>query len=108
MLPPVCIIEPVLHVDDGQRAHDFHETAIGLEHALKSETLQAYDAGGWNVRLRFGRGASVSPQRLYGGSSPPHDGTGLLHLCVGTTENDPPAWEPKRTSRGIPVDGCVA
>jgi len=108
MLRPDCIIEPVLHVDDGQRAHEFYETAIGLEHALKFETLQTYDSGGWNVRLQFGRGASVSPQRLYGGSSPQHDGTGPLHLCLGTIEDDPPAWEPKRTSRGIPVDGCVA
>lgn len=108
MLRPNRILETALYVDDLQRAHEFYETVIGLERVLTSETLCAYDVGGQNVLLLFRRGASVSAQRLHGGSIPPHDGTGPLHLCFGTTEDDLPAWEAKLASRGVAVEGRVA
>ncbi|MBB2959741.1 VOC family protein [Methylobacterium sp. R2-1] len=105
---PDRILETALYVDDLQRAHEFYETVIGLERILKSETLWAYDVGGRNVLLLFRRGASVSPQRLHGGLIPAHDGTGPLHLCFGTTEDELPAWEVKFDANGVVIEGRVS
>jgi catechol 2,3-dioxygenase-like lactoylglutathione lyase family enzyme len=99
------IVETALYVDDLDRARDFYEDKLGLAPLLKTKTLFAYDIGGTNVLLLFLRGASLQTQSATGGTIPPHDGSGPLHIAFAIDAEDLPAWEEKLNELGIPVEG---
>ena len=99
------IIETALYVDDLERASDFYETKLGLAPLLKTATLFAYDVGGQNVLLLFLRGKSLLTQSSAGGSIPPHDGSGPLHIAFAIDTDELPGWEAKLDQLGITVEG---
>lgn len=99
------IIETALYVDDLERARDFYETKLGLAPLLKTATLFAYDVGGQSVLLLFQRGASLQTQASAGGSIPPHDGQGPLHIAFAVEEAELAAWEENLEQLGIAVEG---
>ena len=70
-----------------------------------SKTLFAYDVGGANVLLLFQRGASLQTQSAAGGTIPPHDGNGPLHIAFAIDADELPAWEARLEERGIAVEG---
>ena len=57
------------------------KSKLGLAPLLKTETLFAYNVGGSSVLLVFKRGGSRRTQILPGGTIPPHDGSGQIHMC---------------------------
>jgi catechol 2,3-dioxygenase-like lactoylglutathione lyase family enzyme len=99
------IVETALYVDDLDRARAFYEDKLGLTPLLKTKTLFAYDVGGANVLLLFQSGASLQTQRAAGGSIPPHDGSGPLHIAFAIDADELPAWEARLEERGINVEG---
>lgn len=99
------IVETALYVDDLERARDFYETKLGLSPLLKTATLFAYDVGGQSVLLLFRRGASLHTQSSPGGSIPPHDGQGPLHIAFAIDEAELAAWERRLEELGIAVEG---
>lgn len=99
------IVETALYVDDLDRARAFYEDKLGLAPLLKTKTLFAYDVGGSNVLLLFQRGASLQKQRSAGGTIPPHDGSGPLHIAFAIDADELPAWEARLNELGIAVEG---
>ncbi|MCA0420556.1 MAG: VOC family protein [Proteobacteria bacterium] len=99
------IVETALYVDDLDRARAFYEDKLGLAPLLKTKTLFAYDVGGANVLLLFQRGASLQTQSAAGGTIPPHDGNGPLHIAFAIDADELPAWETRLEERGIAVEG---
>ncbi|CAM5768239.1 VOC family protein [Bosea minatitlanensis] len=99
------IVETALYVDDLERARDFYETKLGLAPLLSTPTLVACDVGGRSVLLLFRRGASLATQTAPGGSIPPHDGQGPLHIAFAVDEAELAAWEEKLERSGIAVEG---
>lgn len=99
------IVETALYVDDLERAATFYESVLGCERMVSTQTLHAYDIGGENVLLLFRRGASLATQPLPGGSIPPHDGTGPLHIGFAVAAADLPAWEERLNRHGVGVEG---
>lgn len=99
------IIETALYVDDLDRARAFYEDKLGLAPLLKTKTLFAYDVGGSNVLLLFLRGASLQTQRAAGGTIPPHDGSGPLHIAFAIDTEELPAWEARLSELDIAVEG---
>ena len=99
------IVETALYVDDLERARAFYEDKLGLAPLLKTKTLFAYDVGGANVLLLFQRGASLQTQSAPGGTIPPHDGNGPLHIAFAIDADELPAWEARLEERGIAVEG---
>lgn len=99
------IVETALYVDDLDRARIFYEDKLGLAPLLKTKTLFAYDVGGANVLLLFQRGASLQAQRSAGGTIPPHDGSGPLHIAFAIDSEELPAWETRLNELGIAVEG---
>lgn len=99
------IVETALYVDDLERARAFYEDKLGLAPLLKTKTLFAYDVGGANVLLLFQRGASLQTQSAAGGTIPPHDGNGPLHIAFAIDADELPAWEARLEERGIAVEG---
>jgi catechol 2,3-dioxygenase-like lactoylglutathione lyase family enzyme len=99
------ILESALYVDDLERASRFYRSVLGLEPVLTAPTLHAYDAGGRTVLLLFARGASCETQTSEGGSIPPHDGAGPLHIAFAVAEAELPAWEEALARHQVPVEG---
>jgi catechol 2,3-dioxygenase-like lactoylglutathione lyase family enzyme len=99
------IVETALYVDDLDRARAFYEDKLGLAPLLKTKTLFAYDVGGSTVLLLFLRGASLKTQEAPGGTIPPHDGSGPLHIAFAIDAEELPAWEEKLARLDIAVEG---
>lgn len=99
------IVETALYVDDLARAGSFYEDKLGLVPLLKTKTLFAYNVGETNVLLLFLRGASLQTQNATGGTIPPHDGSGPLHIAFAIDAEELAAWEAKLDRLGIAVEG---
>jgi catechol 2,3-dioxygenase-like lactoylglutathione lyase family enzyme len=102
------IIETALYVDDLERARDFYEVKLGLPPMLKTGTLFAYDVGGASVLLLFLRGQSLRTQMSAGGSIPPHDGSGPLHICFAVDLDELALWDEKLQQQGIAIEGRMS
>lgn len=102
------IIETVLYVDDLERAREFYEDKLGLAPMLKTGTLFAYDVGGASVLLLFLRGQSLRTQMSAGGSIPPHDGSGPLHICFAVDLDELALWDERLQQQGIAIEGRMS
>ncbi len=67
--------------------------------------FRAYDVGGQSVLLLFRRGATLETVRMPGGTIPPHDGHGPLHLAFAIAGDALPQWEERLRAHGVPVEG---
>ena len=99
------IVETSVYVDDLDRAALFYETVLGLEPLVKLDRLHAYDVGGSNVLLVFKRGASTETQIVPGGSIPPHDASGQIHVCFAVSKEELPDWEARLAAHGVALAG---
>jgi catechol 2,3-dioxygenase-like lactoylglutathione lyase family enzyme len=100
-----AVLETALYVDDLDRARGFYEAGLGLRLLRADHRMCAFDVGGRSVLLLFRRGASADTMVLPGGTIPPHDGQGPLHMAFAVAAEELPAWEDVLRERGIPVEG---
>jgi catechol 2,3-dioxygenase-like lactoylglutathione lyase family enzyme len=99
------VLETALYVDDLGRAAKFYEDALGLPLLTSDQRFRAYDVGGVSVLLVFQRGATLETVRMPGGTIPPHDGHGPLHVAFAIGKEAMAAWEQRLTERGIAIEG---
>jgi catechol 2,3-dioxygenase-like lactoylglutathione lyase family enzyme len=99
------VIETSLYVDDLARAAAFYEDVLGLAVLTADKRFRAYDAGGTNVLLVFQRGATLETVRMPGGTIPPHDGHGPLHIAFAIAADDLAEWEQRLGDRGVAIEG---
>jgi catechol 2,3-dioxygenase-like lactoylglutathione lyase family enzyme len=100
-----AILETALYVDDLARAKDFYEGSLGLEILRADHRMCAFDVGGRSVLLLFQRGASAQTMTVPGGTIPPHDGHGPLHMAFAISADELPSWEEKLEKSGIAIEG---
>lgn len=105
--PPLTgVLETALYVDDLPRARAFYETVIGLGPMFADARLVAYPVGaGPSALLLFRRGAGATTAILPGGTIPPHDGAGPLHLALAIAAADLAAWEARLAQHAVPIEG---
>ncbi|WP_230530020.1 VOC family protein [Microvirga roseola] len=99
------ILETALYADDLARAKAFYETALGLPLLRSDHRMCAFDIGGKSVLLLFLRGASSETMVLPGGTIPPHDGSGPLHMAFAIAAEELEPWEKWLAEQDIPVEG---
>ena len=99
------VLETALYVDDLDRAKGFYEAVLDLPLLRADHRMCAFDVGGKSVLLLFRRGASAETMTMPGGTIPPHDGHGPLHMAFAVSAEDLPAWEERLRERGIAVEG---
>src|SRR4051812_30670111 len=85
-----AIVETALYVDDMPRAREFYE-ALGLRLLRADERMCAFDVGGCSILLLFTRGSTLTTISMPGGTIPPHDGHGPLHIAFAVAADDLPA-----------------
>lgn len=98
------IIETAVYVDDLDRARQFYGEVLELDEMLETKSLIAYDVSKISVLLVFKRGASARTQVLPGGTIPPHDGSGLLHICFAIDAEDLADWETRLREHNIAIE----
>ena len=99
------VIETCLYVDDLDRAGEFYEQVLGLTGLTRDARFRAYDVGGQSVLLLFRRGATLETVHMPGGTIPPHDGHGPLHMAFAIAADALPQWEQRLRERGIAIEG---
>jgi catechol 2,3-dioxygenase-like lactoylglutathione lyase family enzyme len=98
------VLETALYVDDLGRAAAFYADVLGLASLYEDERLRAFAVGA-SVLLLFRRGASLETINLPGGTIPPHDGGGPVHVAFAIAATDLGGWEARLGDHGIAVEG---
>lgn len=98
------VLETALYVDDLASASAFYEDVIGLRPIFGDSRLAAFDAGRHGVLLLFLRGSTLETVHMPGGSIPPHDGRGPLHLAFAIATDALPAWEAHLAAKDVPIE----
>jgi catechol 2,3-dioxygenase-like lactoylglutathione lyase family enzyme len=99
------VLETALYVDDLDRARAFYEGVLGLAALTRGSRFLAFDVGGRSVLLLFRRGATLETLYLPGGTIPPHDGNGPLHMAFAITAAELPAWEKRLGEHNVAIEG---
>jgi catechol 2,3-dioxygenase-like lactoylglutathione lyase family enzyme len=99
------LLETALYVDDLDRAARFYEDVLGLPSLTGDGRFKAYDVAGRSVLLLFRQGATLETMKLPGGTIPPHDGQGPVHIAFAVSAEDLPTWERKLGDAGVVVEG---
>ncbi len=104
--PPLDgILETALYVDDLARASDFYEQVMGLAALFRDGRLAAYAVAPAQVLLLFLQGTTAETVSLPGGTIPPHDGQGRIHLAFAVAATALPAWEAHLAACGVAIEG---
>jgi catechol 2,3-dioxygenase-like lactoylglutathione lyase family enzyme len=99
------VIETALYMDDLERARAFYEEVLGLACLTSDSRFLAFDVGGRSVLLLFRRGSTLEPVHLPGGTIPPHDGSGPIHVAFAITAGELPAWEKRLGECNVAIEG---
>src|SRR5262249_25404137 len=99
------ILETALYVDDMPRAQRFYEDVMALRRLFADQRLSAYEVAGRDVLLIFQRGASLQTAHLPGGTIPPHDGHGPVHVAFSIAADERQAWESRLDEAGVAIEG---
>jgi catechol 2,3-dioxygenase-like lactoylglutathione lyase family enzyme len=101
------VLETSLYVDAFERACPFYEQVLGLNSIYRDARLCAYDVGGRCVLLLFLRGGSLEPSHLPGGTVPPHDGRGPIHIAFSVGPDALANWEARLAEAGVAIESRV-
>lgn len=100
-----AVLETALYVDDLDRAVRFYSDVLDLKPLYQDNRLTAFSVGGRNVLLLFPRGGSLETVHMPGGTIPPHDGAGPLHIAFAIAKDELPKWEQRLNDNNIPIEG---
>jgi len=99
------ILETALYVENLNRAAAFYENVLGLKPVNKDQRFAGYVAGPRSVLLLFKRGSTRETVHMPGGTIPPHDGQGTLHVAFAIPTDELDAWEQHLKSHDIAIEG---
>jgi catechol-2,3-dioxygenase len=99
------VLETALYVDNLGRARAYYEDVLGLAPLTSDSRFVAFDVGGRSVLLLFLRGSTLEPLHMPGGTIPPHDGKGPIHMAFAITAAELPAWETRLGEHKVAIEG---
>ena len=102
------ILETVLYVADLDRAAAFYCEVLGLPLMLNEPRLRAFDVAGKGVLLLFRHGETLEPVTFPGGTIPPHDGSGPVHMAFQIPTEDLEDWRATLTAHDVAIESEVA
>lgn len=101
------VLETALYVADLDRSRAFYERVFGFEAMLADHRMVGMAVPGGQVLLLFRRGGSTQPSETPGGTIPPHDGAGILHVAFAIPLASLQDWERHLAAQGVPVESRV-
>jgi catechol 2,3-dioxygenase-like lactoylglutathione lyase family enzyme len=104
MMPQLADLkETCLYVDDLPRAIEFYKRVLGLNTLVEDDRFCAMDVESRHVLLLFVRGASEKTTELPGGTIPPHNGSGPIHVGFAVDAAELPKWEAHLNTHGLDI-----
>jgi catechol 2,3-dioxygenase-like lactoylglutathione lyase family enzyme len=107
-MPPIRgVLETSLYVSDLEHSRSFYSSLFGFPVLVQDDRFCALDICGRQILLLFQKDVVSQPVMTQGGTIPPHDGQGRIHVAfaIGRDELDP--WERKLQRDQIPVESRV-
>ncbi len=101
------VLETALYVEDLKRSAQFYTAVFGFEDIGGDQRLRIMNIRDRQILLLFKKGASTRPTETPGGTIPPTDGTGNLHLAFSISASDLEPWERWLRDKGVPVESKV-
>ena len=101
----VKIKETCLYVTDLDSAATFYKSVLGLPCIFEDFRMRAFDVGGNGVLLLFPQGGSLKPIETPGGSIPPHDGSGPVHIAFSIPADELEEWQRHLREHGVNLEG---
>jgi catechol 2,3-dioxygenase-like lactoylglutathione lyase family enzyme len=99
------VLETVLYVADLEQAAAFYSEVLGLPCIHADHRMRAYDVGGKGVLLLFPQGQSLEAVETPGGSIPPHDGNGPMHIAFSISTDELEEWQQHLADAGVSIEG---
>lgn len=99
------ILETALYVSDLERAATFLGEVLGLRCIFEDFRMRAFDVRGTGVLLLFKEGGSLQPIQTPGGTIPPHDGLGPVHIAFSIHASELEEWEHHLAKAEVPIEG---
>jgi catechol 2,3-dioxygenase-like lactoylglutathione lyase family enzyme len=101
------VLETSLYVSDLERSRSFYTSLFGFPVLLQDERFCALDLTRGQVLLLFLKGGATEAVDTPGGTIPPHDGEGRLHLALAINRDELDPWERRLQRDQISVEGRV-
>jgi catechol 2,3-dioxygenase-like lactoylglutathione lyase family enzyme len=98
------VLETALYVDDVDRAVDFYRDLFEFDVLFHSDRAAGLDVCAQQVLLLFRKGATLEAIESDGGTIPPHDGDGNLHMAFAIPADALAAWEGVLAEKGIDIE----
>jgi catechol 2,3-dioxygenase-like lactoylglutathione lyase family enzyme len=95
------VLETALYVANLDKAAAFYADVMGLSCIHADHRMRAYDVGGNGVLLLFPQGGSLQSIETPGGSIPPHDGSGPMHVAFSIVADELEAWQDHLKAMGV-------
>jgi catechol 2,3-dioxygenase-like lactoylglutathione lyase family enzyme len=112
MISITRLLETALYVADPDRSYEFYERVLGLGPDVGTtadkdspKRFRPLQIPGGQVLLLFPKGFATTKTVLPGGTIPPHDGNGRLHLAFAISASEVEAWRERLQSHGVSIEG---
>jgi catechol-2,3-dioxygenase len=101
------VMETSLYVKDLEQSTQFYKSLFGFESLFSDERLCAMSVEGRQILLLFKKGASTQPAVTPGGTIPPNDGSGDLHLAFSISLSDLEHWQQWLHENNVEIESIV-
>lgn len=101
------MLETALYAEDLEATGGFYARLLGIEPFFADERMRAFALGS-TVLLVFQKGQTLAPAPTPGGTIPPHDGSGPMHLAFAVPSAELAAWEDRLGTLGIAIESRVS
>jgi len=110
------LLETALYAEDLERSVRFYQQVLGLtpivgtasEMATWSAVLRPFHIPGGQILLLFAKGSTTKTAVLPGGTIPPHDSSGRLHLAFAISSAELAGWRDRLKEHGVAIEGEMA
>jgi catechol 2,3-dioxygenase-like lactoylglutathione lyase family enzyme len=101
------VLETCLYVEDLERAARFYEEVCDFKKLIGDERFCAFSVADRDVLLLFRIGATLESVATPGGTIPPHDGKGPLHVAFAIPAASEADWQQRLRERGVAIESTV-
>ncbi len=99
--------ETALYVTDLDRSVRFYQQLFAFTKIVSDDRLCALRVNDHQVFLLFKKGATLEPISTPGGTIPPHDGRGQLHMAFTIPAAEWSEWENEFRAQGVATERVV-